>query len=245
MSATDNERTGEDVPETVEEGGSLLVVDAKVTLPNKTVVVVPGLSAAETIATVRQILGEFQESAAVTAYDLQLVGTVGTDGATTEVEVACPEFTDIASLVQDNTTTLLFNLIPAEYNLKKVQDQLKRTNEILQNPPSLKGAVSKKTDSAAVAEPKVDNTLPKADDLFKPIDFGAFYGEVLFRTGDVEAVTKNARMASNKPIAEAVKSVFASGWNPPPPQRKIRGDLLYIEVVTANEGTLYITATPR
>jgi protein TIF31 len=248
MSAIDNEPTGEDVAETFEEGGNPVVVDAHITLPNKTVVVVAGLSAGETITAVRQVLGEYQETAAFTCYSLHCVGSVGADGVTTELDIAAPEYIDLMPFVQENSATLLFNLVPAEYNLKKVQDHLKRTNEVLLNPPSIKGAINKKEVDAAAAQPsaesKVDNALPKTDDLFKPIDFGAFYGEVLYRTGNVENVAKNARMSTNKPIAEAVKSVFASGWNPPPPQRKLRGDLLYIEVVTANEGTLYITAVP-
>lgn len=259
MSSTDNEQNIGEVPETVEEGASPAVVDVQVRLPNKTVISIPSVYAGENLAALRQILLEYQESAAFTNYNLKLRKLINQQGETTEVDVACNDFTELGNFVEPTVATCVFDVVTAEYNVKKVQDQIKRTNEIMQNPPSTKGSVGgsaasdskgkKKADATAQpsAEAKSSTAAPtllKTDDLFKPIELGNFYGEVLFRTGNVETVTKSSRMPANKALLEGVKSIFASGWNPVPPQRKLRGDLLYIEVVTANEGTLYITAVP-
>jgi protein TIF31 len=251
MSASDNEVKGTEEPETTEDTGVSSVVDVKITLPNKTVVLIPSVYVAESLAAFKQVLMDFQECAAFTCYSLHLRELVSSDGTKTAADVACTEYTELSSLVEPTTVGCNFDLIPGEYNLKRVQDQLKRTNEIFTSPPTTKGAVAveaanKKSAESAPAAGKADaKALPKCEDVFKSIEFANFYGEVLFRTGNAEAVAKAGRVPSSKPIADAVKSVFPSGWNPPPPQRKVRGDLLYIEVVTANEGTIYITAVPR
>ena len=256
MSATDNEVNGTEVPETTEETGNNGVVDVQIALPNKTVVQIPSVFVGESLASFKQALLDYQECAAFTCYNLHLRELVAQDGTKTEVDVACNDFTELASVMEPTTTSCMFELIPGEYNVKKVHDQLKRANDMMLNPPTTKGLINapankKKTDAKA-NDSKSSTTatdskpaMPKTEDLFKNIEFGNFYGEVLYRTGNVEAVTQSGRMPQNKAVADAVKSVFASGWNPPPPQRKVRGDLLYIEVVTANEGTIYITAVPR
>ncbi|XP_035227137.1 clustered mitochondria protein homolog isoform X1 [Stegodyphus dumicola] len=46
-------------------------------------------------------------------------------------------------------------------------------------------------------------------------------------------------------IAPALKVLMISGWNPPPGLRKLRGDLLYLYVVTAEDKRLHITASTR
>jgi protein TIF31 len=260
MSASDNEVKGTEEPETTEETGVSSVVDVKITLPNKTVVLIPSVYVAESLASFKQILMDYQECAAFTCYSLHLRELVNSDGTKAAADVACTEYTELSTLVEPTTVGCNFDLIPGEYNLKRVQDQLKRTNEIFTSPPTTKGAVaveaaSKKGADSAAPAGKADakpaasadqaKALPKFEDVFKSAEFANFYGEVLYRTGKVEAVAKAGRVPSSKPIADAVKSVFPSGWNPPPPQRKVRGDLLYIEVVTANEGTIYITAVPR
>lgn len=254
MSAPDSEVKTNEEPETVEEVGNNGVVDVKIALPNKTIVLIPSMYIGESLASFKQVLLEYQECAAFTCYTLHLRSLVAADGSNSEVDVMCNEFTELSTLVEPTTVTCVFDLIPGEYNLKKVQDQLKRVNDMMVNPPSTKGAIPTSTKKSAEpaatgrnADSKTEDkspALPKADDLFKPIEFSSFYGEVLYRTGSAEAVAKSGRMPGSKPLAEAVRSVFASGWNPPPPQRKLRGDLLYIEVVTVNEGTLYITAVP-
>ncbi|XP_015911172.1 clustered mitochondria protein homolog isoform X2 [Parasteatoda tepidariorum] len=46
-------------------------------------------------------------------------------------------------------------------------------------------------------------------------------------------------------ITPAIKVLTISGWNPPPGIRKLRGDLLYLYVVTAEDKRLHLTASTR
>ncbi|XP_078083503.1 clustered mitochondria protein homolog [Mustelus asterias] len=48
----------------------------------------------------------------------------------------------------------------------------------------------------------------------------------------------------NKPL-QCLKSLTASGWNPPPGNRKIRGDLMYFNIITMEDRHISITASTR
>ena len=91
--------------------------------------------------------------------------------------------------------------------------------------------------------PIIKRKLPSEEEIFAPVSLGSFFKEVLLRVGsgeepltpskefnmDVEAKGTVVRV---KDPSECVKSVSASGWNPPPMSRASQGDLLYIEAVT-------------
>jgi hypothetical protein len=111
----------------------------------------------------------------------------------------------------------------------------------------------KVTGMDAVVEPETkqltnvdDNVrkLPSEKSVFRPILLSEFFAETLLRVGSNEGANnhKNAEVTSEnkgsvkvKAPSECVRSVTASGWNPPPLGRKLQGDLIYIEAVT---GTL-------
>jgi Mitochondrial function, CLU-N-term len=108
----------------------------------------------------------------------------------------------------------------------------------------------KVTGMDAVVEPEIkqhtnvnDNVrkLPSEKSIFRPILLSEFFSETLLRVGSNEGANnhKNAEVTSEnkgsikvKAPSECVRSVSASGWNPPPLGRKLQGDLLYIEAVT-------------
>lgn len=46
-------------------------------------------------------------------------------------------------------------------------------------------------------------------------------------------------------IPSALKVLTASGWNPPPGARKLRGDLMYLYVVTFEEKRIHVTSSTR
>lgn len=77
-----------------------------------------------------------------------------------------------------------------------------------------------------------------ADISQKKVSLGLFYDEVLFRTGSV-----NPELFKLKPLTQVIKNVSLSAWNPPPSQRRLRGDLLYIEIISSEDGIFQITAT--
>jgi len=45
-------------------------------------------------------------------------------------------------------------------------------------------------------------------------------------------------------LSDCVRHLSFSGWNPPPGNRKLQGDLLYLELTTAENVSAFITATP-
>jgi protein TIF31 len=47
------------------------------------------------------------------------------------------------------------------------------------------------------------------------------------------------------PTIQCLHYIRASAWNPPPTQRRLLGDLMYLEVSTLDDGILHLTVTPR
>jgi hypothetical protein len=68
--------------------------------------------------------------------------------------------------------------------------------------------------------------LPTIKEIFAKPLLGSFFTESLLNT------VSASPPSSAKSLSQCVKSASLSGWNPPPPARRIQGDLLYIEVVT-------------
>jgi protein TIF31 len=50
---------------------------------------------------------------------------------------------------------------------------------------------------------------------------------------------------AGKPLPKCVNHITFSGWNPPPGNRKLRGDLFYLEIETLEGKQFHITATPN
>jgi Mitochondrial function, CLU-N-term len=92
--------------------------------------------------------------------------------------------------------------------------------------------------------PVIKRKLPSEEEIFAPVCLGSFFREVLLRVASAEEPpSKVSKMGSEaegtaarvKEPSECVKSVSASGWNPPPMSRASQGDLLYIEAVTGTD----------
>jgi Mitochondrial function, CLU-N-term len=92
--------------------------------------------------------------------------------------------------------------------------------------------------------PVIKRRLPSEEEIFSPACLGSFFREVLLRVSSVEeSPSKGSIMGLEakgtavrvKEPSECVKSVSASGWNPPPMSRASQGDLLYIEAVTGTD----------
>jgi Clustered mitochondria len=147
---------------------------------------------------------------------------------------------------------------PALYDIKKSRLQLKRARDMIAYPPLVKGAIvdaTNKNDEEVDASAKQSGAekskdvctmvqirakLPKAEEIFASATLEGFFTQTMLRAGSPE--TTKAASASKTP-SECVKSLSASGWNPPPPPRRAQGDLFYIEAVT-EEAVLHITCCP-
>ena len=87
-----------------------------------------------------------------------------------------------------------------------------------------------------------------------PVVMSRFFDELLMRHASKESKSSpstnnsiddsNAEKRAPK-MFEAVKSIMESGWSPPSAARRMHGDMLYLEVVTATEGVLHITCTSK
>ena len=87
-------------------------------------------------------------------------------------------------------------------------------------------------EAAKVQENSVKRAkLPTVKELLSPLELEEFFKETLLRV--CAAGGSNSKsVVSFKTPGECIKSVCASGWNPPPLSRRAQGDLLYVEVIT-------------
>lgn len=225
-----------------------LPLEIIVVTPTGARVVVSSVSLSEPTSFVRQVLQEFQEVAPFTNYDIEIDGKIVNDYV--EIGHYAP--------VEEESSQLVLVMKPALYDIKKSRFQLKRARDIIAYPPLVKGAI---VDAADQNDGEVDDfakqsgaqksketctkasicaKLPKAEEIFASATLEGFFTQTMLRAGSPE--TTKAAAASKLP-SDCVKSLSASGWNPPPPPRRAQGDLFYIEAVT-EEAVLHITCCP-
>lgn len=63
-------------------------------------------------------------------------------------------------------------------------------------------------------------------------------------TAESMAEAEAADEPLQKQLPQCVRSVVFSGWNPPPPNRRLLGDLFYLQVTTLEGFVFHVTATP-
>ena len=49
---------------------------------------------------------------------------------------------------------------------------------------------------------------------------------------------------SSRRVVDCIKRICFSGWNPPPGNRKLQGDIFYLEIETLENQILHITSCP-
>ena len=97
--------------------------------------------------------------------------------------------------------------------------------------------------------PEKIKKLPSLKSIFCPVLLSEFFAETLLRVGANDGANNHRKIVEPgvdkkqkfkvKSPSECIKSVSASGWNPPPLARKLQGDLLYIEAVTGANSTAF------
>lgn len=156
--------------------------------------------------------------------------------------------------------TVTLHMISQSYDGKTARAHVKRVRDILSYPPQVKGLPPIQATHAPEEENKesqekeqsleemkanierVKAALPTDGDIFtaQSVSLKDYYQEVLYR------VSENPDTIVHHSItpADSIKGMFFSGWNPPPPPRKLRGDLFYLEVHfnVPNAPALHITA---
>ena len=226
-------------------------LDIIITAPNGTKVVVPSATITEPASFLRFVLQEFQETAAFTNYEFEMDG------------VSINDYAEIGQYLAPDYDREEVNLLmkPIQYDVKKSRVQLKRVRDMIAYPPIAKGAipdapaattsdVAVNVDSEVTYQQTKDyapyvikvlrERLPKAYEIFAPATLQDFFAQSMLRAGSVKP---KVYKTPAKLLSECVKSLSASGWNPPPLSRRAQGDLFYIEAVT-EEGVFHITCCP-
>jgi protein TIF31 len=242
----------EQTEEEVSENEASAYVDIEVRLPTGNSIEINGVVSNESLSSIKLNLIDFQETAFYSSYRLQLRESIDAEGNKFEMPVDSNEFVELAVYLTPNIKKCVMDVVYEDYDVKKVRTQVKRTREAIAFPPQsrsftatevaqpvvqVKAPLSEKAIQNQLKE-KIRNALPKSDSFLDPLDLGSFYQETLLRTGKIIETP-------GKALSDVVKSITVSGWNPPPPARKMQGDLLYLEVATASEGTFHLTANAR
>lgn len=223
-------------------------VEIEVCLPDGRSLDIGLITTNETLGSIKQTLIEFQETAFLTSFSLKLRECINSEGYVLPTAADHSEALELSQYLHASVKKCVLDLIYDDYDVKKARVHVKRTREAILSPPTVSfNQADKETteesekpkESALQTKEKISSLLPKVDSLLAPLDLGSFYNEVVLRSG------KAVDSASSKVLSDVIKSVTLSGWNPPPPARRMQGDLLYVEVATAAEGTFHITATPR
>ena len=243
-------------------------ITIRISLPNGKTLTVSSASPTEPTSFFKQALLDYQETAHFTNYKFVL-----SDGKSINDFVDLMSYCEPPNDDSSNPT-LNVTLIPLQYDIKKARVHLKRVRDIISYPPTMKLSSKANCDSSNSINEGMDeekNTfvatgagvetennestqnqisalkdkLPNVEQIFtNTTPLSTFYSEVLLRVGSIGETTNTINEINTKSPSDCIKSVSLSGWNPPNAVRKVAGDLLYIEVVTSDEGSFHITATP-
>ena len=224
------------------------------------------LTRGESVAGIMNAIAELAESVKYTSYKLQLedgtpVSEMAEVGAYVQHDSAEAETEQEAE--EEDHKVLTFVMVPVPYDAMKIKTHVARTTAILRSPPTRHfplvadagpGSMSGEDKSPeAQDEADASSTLPilpvpKVEEVFAGVSLERYYAETLLRFGTVESGSSSGGGSNGgngtKLLTECIKGVSYSGWNPPPANRRAMGDICYLEVVTADEGTFQLTATP-
>jgi protein TIF31 len=213
-------------------------VNIAVRVNESTKIIIPSVSIVETSNIIKQALFEYQESGYYTCYKLELAEK----GVET---IELNDFVELSNYLQEKSDPdepYEVKMIMEDYNIKKARMHLKRTREFLEFPSTMQGSISNlkkvgyKNETSSNDDIVVE--LPGIDNITSDMKLNDFFENTLLRTGKIDHTVSSATPC------DSIKSVTVSGWNPPPPARKLQGDLLYIEVESKVDGILQITACP-
>ena len=217
----------------------------------------------DNVEALRFVIGEYCELHCESAYHFE----VEVDG----VFVPLAEFCEFQSfLTSADQKELNVKMVLDTYDEKKCREHTRIVREFIKYPPVADrtlddGLSSSPSDAekpstvvndkfrdkiAALAKPDVPKVEDALTEGVSPL--ASFYPELLYRTGEVDTASLPqsilSRLGVNTDVqlpSDCIKSICESGWSPPSPARRMQGDLIYVEVTTASEGILQITATAQ
>lgn len=211
----------------------------------------------DTLDVIRLNLQQIKETCCLTNYSLALCcknGEVITiiDFVEMGVYLEEQEPTVQNERVQGQHALLCLELVHDDYDAKRAKDHMKRVREVILFPENLHESTEGEDDNDEHAI-STGFECPTEEELFKKVDLSQFYQEVLMKVAKVDTAVANVSGApsagsatsARKLPSDCIKSIALSGWSPPPSDRRMAGDLLYIEATTVDSGILQITACPN
>lgn len=235
---------GEEIPQ--EETN--VTVDVKIIVSKGKEIILPQVHTGETVHAIKQVLADFQETAVYTAFHLVVKHVVDTEKQKHEYTGSdYGDYTVIGNFLEANSKELVFTIQFDTYDVKKVKFHVDRLRDVC-NRSHIPSGITKKTsdeepatndDAPKKAESKF---VPKLEDVVDSVKLDKYFKEVLCLDNNKTAFNPDF---DKLPLKNVIKSVYMSGWNPVPAQRKLQGDLMYLEVVLATEGTIHVTCTNR
>lgn len=224
-----------------EEGSGIGEINVTIVLPNDILVTIPNVLTIEAYGIISQNLREYIETAHYTNYHLQIVTDINDDGVVILNDyIEIGKYAVPVELANDRQVYVVkLIMVLDHYEIKTVRNHLTRTREVIMFPPSISGVVVDNINKSDIVDkPASSFNLPDKKVLFGQIKFSEFFDHTLFMNNNTASESKV------KKISDCIRSISFSGWNPPPPPRKLQGDLAYLEVVT-DEGPIHVTAVQR
>ncbi|KAG0305797.1 Intracellular distribution of mitochondria [Dissophora globulifera] len=206
----------------IEEAGAEEFYQITINLPNKGGKVQVIASPREAIQDVRQSIVESTETCIHSCFSLAFNGTKLNDFM---------ELGDVEGITPDNNYTER----EARIHVNRLRDLLAGPAKLNVNAVGIDPAMSfLSTVSGHVEETPVDNSTYEAPPttVFSKLDLNAS-----------AALSDFVPKGLERTPVQCVKSIALSGWNPPPHNLRLRGDLMYLIVTTLEGETVQITST--
>lgn len=235
---------GESAPVSEQDEEKLPHIIINVATPCDETVSLGPVSLMENTISLKQGLSEFFETCCYTNYVLEY-------RPKGSARIVLNEYAELSAYFAECAEqSITLRMVLQDYDVKSARAHVKRTREILSMPPQAKGmqvvpeaepttaasCETNETDKVQSAEEKkkayierIKDSLPSDNDIFtsSSVSLEDYYKNVLYRVSQSTEVIST--LVHSSP-ADFIKSVISSGWNPPPPARRLRGDLFYIEV---------------
>ncbi|KAF9971512.1 Intracellular distribution of mitochondria [Actinomortierella ambigua] len=229
MPAAEAAALAEQEDQAIEEAGTEEFYQVTINLPDNTGKVQVIASPHEAIQDVRQSIVESTETCIHSCFSLAFNG------------VKLNDFMELGD-VEGITPDAELDLVLDNYTEREARIHINRLRDLLAGP-------SKQSVNAVGLDPGLSFLSTVGGHVEEtPIDPATLETAptTVFSSFDLEAAAPLSGFVpkglERSPV-QCVKSIALSGWNPPPPPLKLRGDLLYLIVTTLEGETVHITSS--
>ena len=141
------------------------------------------------------------------------------------------------------------HMVRQPYSEHSARVHVKRLRDVLESPPlqsellSPEAAAALRASVAAAAAPPAPAATMKRLMAEHPVEDDPVPLDLSALPAMQHAAAMAVSSSAGAPVPACVQSLTFSGWNPPPPPRRLMGDLFYVFATTLEGAELHITAT--